>query len=84
MVQQLAKVGQIILVRNPLTPPCQWELVRITACHPGDDGLIHVVTVRTHKAEYKRPIAKLCFLPIAINTAESEDSVTAGGTPNDQ
>ncbi|XP_011687752.1 PREDICTED: uncharacterized protein LOC105449960 [Wasmannia auropunctata] len=79
VVVRLAKVGQIVLVRNPLTPPSHWELGRITACHPGDDGLTRVVTVQTSRSEYRRPIAKLCFLPVDINTEEAKGSVTAGG-----
>ncbi|XP_076301742.1 uncharacterized protein LOC143219747 [Lasioglossum baleicum] len=75
VVQRLAKVGQIVLVRNPNNPPCKWELGRISACHPGDDGLVRVVTIRTAQSEYKRPITKLCFLPVAINEM-SESSVT--------
>ncbi|XP_076285541.1 uncharacterized protein LOC143211602 [Lasioglossum baleicum] len=75
VVQGLAKVGQIVLVRNPNNPPCKWELGRISACHPGDDGLVRVVTIRTAQSEYKRPITKLCFLPVAINEM-SEPSVT--------
>ncbi|XP_018371806.1 PREDICTED: uncharacterized protein LOC108766801 [Trachymyrmex cornetzi] len=78
VVQRLAKVGQIVLVRNPLAPPSQWELGRITACHPGDDNLTRVVTIKTSHSVYKRPIAKLCFLPVTINSEESKDSVTAG------
>ncbi|KYN43226.1 hypothetical protein ALC56_02411 [Trachymyrmex septentrionalis] len=60
VVQQLAKIGQ--------------ELGRITACHPGDDNLTRVVTVKTGRSEYKRPIAKFCFLPVTINSEESKDS----------
>ncbi|XP_076651235.1 uncharacterized protein LOC143358169 [Halictus rubicundus] len=67
--QNLTKVGQIVLLRNTNTPPCTWALGRIVACHPGDDGLVRVVTVKTAHAEFKRPIAKLCFLPVAINEA---------------
>jgi len=26
-----------------LAPPSQWELSRITACHPSDDGLTRIV-----------------------------------------
>ncbi|XP_076659879.1 uncharacterized protein LOC143363163 [Halictus rubicundus] len=67
--QNLTKVGQIVLLRNTNTPPYTWALRRIVACHPGDDGLVRVVTVKTAHAEFKRPIAKLCFLPVAINEA---------------
>ncbi|XP_029166951.1 uncharacterized protein LOC114937603 [Nylanderia fulva] len=79
VIQRLAKVGQIVLVRNPLAPPSHWDLGRIVACHPGEDGLTRVVTVKTSRSEYKRPIVKLCFLPVAINTEEVKDSVMAGG-----
>ncbi|KAG5330754.1 NRDC protein, partial [Acromyrmex heyeri] len=47
VVQRLTKVGQIVLVRNFLTSPNQWELGRITACRPGDDDLTCVVTVKS-------------------------------------
>jgi len=80
---QLAKVGQLVLLRNPLAPPCQWELGRIIACHPGDDGITRVVTVRTARSQYKRPIVKLCFLPSDINAATNQDSAKAGGKHTD-
>lgn len=79
IVQRLAKVGQIVLLRNSLAPPCQWELGRITACHPGDDGLTRVVTVKTCRSEYKRPLTKLCFLPVDVNVESAMDPVMAGG-----
>jgi len=67
-------------VRNPLAPPSQWKLGRITACCLVGDGLIRVITVKTSRSEYKRPVAKLCFLSVAINTEEANDSVMAGGS----
>lgn len=62
------KIGQMILLRNSTLPPCKWELGRVTRCHPGSDGLIRVVTVKTATSEYKRPIVKLCLLPIDIES----------------
>lgn len=58
--------GQLILIRNSLLPPCKWELGRITKCHPGQDNVVRVVTVKTAVAEYKRPVVKLCLLPVAL------------------
>ncbi|XP_077260520.1 uncharacterized protein LOC143896497 [Temnothorax americanus] len=81
VVHKLAKVGQMVLLRNALAPPCQWELGRITACHPGDDGLTRVVTIQTARSQYKRPITKLCFLPIDINS--TQDSAMAGGVESE-
>ncbi|XP_025987237.1 uncharacterized protein LOC105206966 [Solenopsis invicta] len=63
------RVGQLVLLRNSLLPPCKWELGRISLCHPGSDGLIRVVTVKTASSEYKRPISKICILPIDIENA---------------
>lgn len=63
-VQPTLSEGGMVLLRNNLLPPCKWELGRITALHPGKDGLTRVVTVKTAKSEFVRPIGKLCILPI--------------------
>ncbi|XP_011698520.1 PREDICTED: uncharacterized protein LOC105456273 [Wasmannia auropunctata] len=49
IAQRLARVGQIVLIRNPLTPPSQWDLGRIQACHRGTDGCTRVVTITTSR-----------------------------------
>lgn len=36
----------------------------MTKCHEGSDGLVRVVTIQTTKSEYKRPLEKICILPI--------------------
>uniref|UniRef100_A0A182YSX3 DUF5641 domain-containing protein n=1 Tax=Anopheles stephensi TaxID=30069 RepID=A0A182YSX3_ANOST len=37
----------------------------IVAAHPGDDGTIRVVTVKTaNGAEFKRAVTEVCFLPL--------------------
>jgi hypothetical protein len=66
------KIGQLVLLRNPLLPPCKWELGRVSHCHPGLDGLTRVVTIKTASAEYKRPLSKLCVLPIDVEQVDSE------------
>ncbi|XP_011883920.1 PREDICTED: uncharacterized protein LOC105571060 [Vollenhovia emeryi] len=65
-IQSPVKEGQIVLIRQPNLPPCKWEMGRITQCHAGSDGLTRVVTVKTATTEYKRPIVKICLLPIDI------------------
>ncbi|XP_071581131.1 uncharacterized protein [Temnothorax nylanderi] len=69
-IQNLARVGRLVLLRNPLAPPSRWELGRIVECHPGDDGLTRVVSVKTARSTYKRAVVKLSFLPVDINTPE--------------
>ncbi|XP_023159328.1 uncharacterized protein LOC111591802 [Ceratitis capitata] len=57
------KEGDIVAVFNELSPPTKWLLARVIHCHPGADGRVRVVTVKTSTGEFVRPIAKLCLLP---------------------
>jgi len=71
-----------VLLHDPNAPPSHWALGRIIRCHPGDDDIVRVVTVKTAKAEYKRPISKIFFLPININEETEKNSAMAGGVPD--
>ncbi|XP_071582337.1 uncharacterized protein [Temnothorax nylanderi] len=77
-IQDLARVGRLVLLRNPMAPPCNWELGRIIECHPGDDGLTRVVTVKTARSTYKRVLAKICFLPVDLTTDNDDPPTSAG------
>jgi len=44
----------MVLLREAPLPPHQWRLGRITNVHPGSDGAVRAVTVRTTDGEYKR------------------------------
>jgi len=74
-VQRLAQVGRLVLLRNSLTPPSNWEMGRIVDCQPGNDGLIRVVTIQTARSTYKRSIAKLCFLPVDLNNQADQSKM---------
>lgn len=58
------KVDDLVLVKNDILPPTQWQLARVIELHPGPDNLVRVVTIRTATSTLKRPISKLCLLPI--------------------
>lgn len=58
------RVGDIVLLDNPLLPPNKWELGKITKTFPGTDGHVRVVEVRTASSTYKRPITRVCRLPV--------------------
>ncbi|XP_076284633.1 uncharacterized protein LOC143211095 [Lasioglossum baleicum] len=58
------QIGDLVLVRDERTPPAKWPLARVTALHPGKDDVTRVVTVRTASTILKRPILKLCRLPV--------------------
>ena len=49
------KVGDMVLILGENQPPMKWLLGRITTVHPGNDGLVRVVTVKTASSELKRP-----------------------------
>lgn len=63
--------GRLCLLLQESTPPSRWPLARILAIHPGKDGLVRVVTVKTINSEFLRPISKLILLPVAA--AETEN-----------
>ncbi|XP_071053675.1 uncharacterized protein [Onthophagus taurus] len=56
-------VGDLVIVKNEQLPPLKWEMGRITQLHPGDDGVIRVVTIRTKNGLFTRPTIKICPLP---------------------
>lgn len=55
--------GHLVVLMEPNEPPAVWKLGRITKTHPGTDGEIRVVTVKTSNSEIRRPINKICVLP---------------------
>ena len=57
--------GQLCLVKGESTPPCRRPLARVTRLHPGEDGQVRVVDVRTSVGELTRPVVKLVPLPAA-------------------
>jgi len=53
----------LVLLREDKSAPLHWPTVVITDIHPGKDGIVRVVTIRTPKGVFKRPITKMCPLP---------------------
>ena len=58
----------IVLIRDDNNPSCEWNLGRVISCHPGQDNLVRAVTVKIAEGVYKKPIVKLCLLPINKET----------------
>ncbi|XP_018396134.1 PREDICTED: uncharacterized protein LOC108774501 [Cyphomyrmex costatus] len=61
------KISQMVISIEDNQPPLSWVLGRIQDVHIGDDGIGRVATVYTTKGTYKRPITRLCLLPIELN-----------------
>ena len=64
--QRSVTVGDIVLIKDADLFIHSWPLARVIQTHPGEDGLVRVVTVRTQKGTYKRAIHKL--VPLIENT----------------
>lgn len=64
----------MVLLKEDKVPPLQWQLGRVTEIHPGADGIIRVVTVRTQQGSFRRGIQKICILPIRENQQQAEEA----------
>lgn len=68
-------VGELVLVRDDRHPSCQWSLARIVEVHPGQDEIVHVVTVRTAVGTYKRDITKISRLPLSYDEPAADEEI---------
>ncbi|UYV65812.1 hypothetical protein LAZ67_3005513, partial [Cordylochernes scorpioides] len=56
--------GSLVLVREEHVPPAKWIMGRVVEIHPGKDGLVRVVSIRTKAGLLKRPLVELALLPV--------------------
>jgi len=57
-------LGTIVLIKERGLPCGQWALGKIEEIHPGQDGVVRVVSVKTATGTLKRSVKCLCPLPI--------------------
>ncbi|XP_055604816.1 uncharacterized protein LOC129753047 [Uranotaenia lowii] len=63
--------GSMVVIHDDLLPPAQWPLGIVKKLHPGKDGVVRVVTLRTGKREdVRRCVNKLALLPMPDPPAE--------------
>lgn len=58
------KEGALVLIKNELVPPLHWRLARVNKTHPGHDGIIRTLTLKTTQGVLQRPVVKVCPLPL--------------------
>ena len=46
------QVGDLVCLRDEEVYSTKWPLAHVTAVHPGTDGLVRVITVKTAKGIY--------------------------------
>ena len=59
------RVGDVVLLKEEGVVRGQWPLGRVTDVHPGEDGLVRSVTLKTEKSVFKRPVQKTVLLVTA-------------------
>ncbi|XP_046145012.1 uncharacterized protein LOC123988552 [Osmia bicornis bicornis] len=57
------KEGTLVLLREDNIPPMQWALGRVLKVHPGSDGIVRAVTVKTATSILDRSTKRLVPLP---------------------
>jgi len=55
--------GDVVLLKEDNTSPLHWPTAVVTDVYPGADNHVRVVTIKTPKGTFKRPISKICPLP---------------------
>lgn len=68
-------VNELVLIRDENLPSTQWKRARVIDVHPGTDALTRVVTLKTENNILKRPIVKICPLPIDSPDVEVNSNV---------
>ncbi|XP_072377829.1 uncharacterized protein [Diabrotica undecimpunctata] len=58
------KIGALVVLKEDNLAPCKWPLARLIELHEGKDGVDRVATVRTITGTLKRPLVRICPLPI--------------------
>ena len=61
--------GDIVIITDELSPPATSALAIVSETHPGKDGRVRVVTLRTFKSTFVRPIIKLVRLSLDEETS---------------
>ncbi|GFS89344.1 transposable element Tcb2 transposase [Trichonephila clavipes] len=51
------------MLKDPSKIPMEWTLGRIEGIHPGSDGLVRVIRIRTSRGVFTRTAASVCPLP---------------------
>lgn len=61
------KVNDLVLIKEPDTPPLLWPLARVIDTYPGKDSRVRVVKLKTQNGTLTRNITRLCPLPYCDN-----------------
>lgn len=71
--QQNIQVGDLVTIHEDNLPAGKWALGRVMETHPGSDGYVRVVTLKTKNGYIKRPVTKLSLLPVRSKQEQTAD-----------
>ena len=57
-------MDDVVIIADSNLPPGSRIRGRVVATHPGKDGRVRVVDVKTQTGTYRRPVARLCKLDV--------------------
>jgi hypothetical protein len=57
-------VGTLVLIADDNVPPQKWPMGRVITVHPGADGRVRSVTLKTSTGQTTRAVAKIAPLPV--------------------
>ncbi|XP_058817668.1 uncharacterized protein LOC131680977 [Topomyia yanbarensis] len=66
------EIGKLVVIQDDNQPPMRWKMGRIVQTHPGDDGTVRVVTLKTATGMLTRPVEKLCLLPTSDDNDDTQ------------
>jgi hypothetical protein len=55
-------IGDVVVVIEDKMIPTQWPMAKIIDVHPGKDGVVRVVDIKTSTGTYRRPVHKIAKL----------------------
>lgn len=62
--KSIINLGILVILAEDNVPPQRWITGRIVELHPGKDGVVRVVTVKTNHGLFKRAIHRVAPLPL--------------------
>ncbi|KAG6454118.1 hypothetical protein O3G_MSEX008494 [Manduca sexta] len=63
-------INDVVIIHDANLPAGRWALGRIIELHPGKDGYVRVVSIKTKNGIVKRPITKISKLPINVDQTD--------------
>ena len=67
------KINDVVAIKDETRSPTFWKIARVIAIHPGKDGLVRTVTLKSASGEYTRAVQQICLI-LEDDVLESGDS----------